>query len=326
MTPIKALNDTSRSFSTINVETGISATGCLLQDGDRISVWADTSGTYYFDTYLVYANPVVVSGTLVYSFTVKKDHYVIAKVSPSVQAVDTRKMYGQPNIDGGLVADANADIRNVNFYNWVFKGGIFLGNMPFGSGDNSGLSRIQVSMGTTVYTPVASSLSMMYLGVPPGQTPGLKIGLWPWAQSLANPTQYDSGANLNWATQWVPASTTLSTTNVAWPFVDGTQTSSVTLSSSTPTKEYLNWPIKFSAPTASTTYYAFPGIPTGLPYGFMVAVADEQTFFDTSETGWAYFADSAFQALPVNAIAPLNDSAARVWNVNITSSTLTNYP
>lgn len=62
-------------------------------------------------------------------------------------SIDTRKAYGQADVDGHIPGDANADLRPLNFGPWKHKGGLFVGNIAYVNNDQSGLARIQLWTG-----------------------------------------------------------------------------------------------------------------------------------------------------------------------------------
>lgn len=58
-------------------------------------------------------------------------------------SLDSRRVYGKANLDGELPGDPNAELSTNNFQPCVYKGGHFVGNMPYGSShDQSGTSRL----------------------------------------------------------------------------------------------------------------------------------------------------------------------------------------
>lgn len=71
----------------------------------------------------------------------------VDKVAVLAQSIDTRKAYGNPNADGHLPGDPNAELDHVAFSGYRWKGGLFIGCAPYQStGDESGYARIQVQL------------------------------------------------------------------------------------------------------------------------------------------------------------------------------------
>jgi hypothetical protein len=100
-------------------------------------------------------SPMGVMPTVTASFTLN-----INRISCADASIDTRRGYGDPDRDGAQVADPNSDLRNLNFGGWIFKGGLFVGNMPRSSGDRSGTARIQL-FPTSSFSNVTVSRSNM---------------------------------------------------------------------------------------------------------------------------------------------------------------------
>jgi hypothetical protein len=106
----------------------------------------------------------------------------IAKLTATIDAaVDARKMHGQPNADGALPGldklDGNAPARPINFGPWIYKGGLFAGNMPWTSGDQSSAARTQLvfnsgGSGDLIF----GTLAMLYMGTPAGVTGSIDLG------------------------------------------------------------------------------------------------------------------------------------------------------
>lgn len=70
--------------------------------------------------------------------------YVIKRFDCHDAGIDTRLTFGDPNAAGRIEANPNEPGRNVVFANWVYRGGLFAGHMPWQNGsDRSGTARIQ---------------------------------------------------------------------------------------------------------------------------------------------------------------------------------------
>lgn len=66
----------------------------------------------------------------------------LRRVNAQVVSISDRKAYGQPNLDGELPGDPNADLAHTNFTGWKYRGGLFVGNAKGLDNDQSGVSRI----------------------------------------------------------------------------------------------------------------------------------------------------------------------------------------
>lgn len=123
----------------------------------------EVSGTTYH-----YANGVRVDDSATVFDLIKQiEGYNVMRLNADAVSIDSRRTYGQPNLDGELPGDPNADLRNPSFYGWTYKGGLFAGNVPSGTGDLSGTARIQAYITTnpTFVDPIWSAFTCIYLGV-----------------------------------------------------------------------------------------------------------------------------------------------------------------
>jgi len=69
---------------------------------------------------------------------------VLRRADGDSVSIDSRRMHGQPNAgDPRPGVDPNAPPRNVNFSGWRHNGGLFVGNAPPATRDQSGVARIQ---------------------------------------------------------------------------------------------------------------------------------------------------------------------------------------
>lgn len=133
--------------------------------------------------------------------TVQREDYSISSNSPTVLSLDSRKTYGQPNLDGETPADPNAELRNPSFLNWQYRGGLFVGNAGPNSRDKSGTARLQGYMPSTSFTdPVWSILSLIYVGAPSQWTspPSLKC-MFP---ATDDPNLGTTPGTCNWSNAW----------------------------------------------------------------------------------------------------------------------------
>ncbi|GEM_PF-3932303 len=150
------------------------------------SSWSTTSGSV---TTPHYSNSVLVT-------TVALN---VLRRNVEAVALDSRRVYGQPNLDGGLPGDPNAELRNPSFLGWSYKGGLFVGQA--GGNDASGTARIQgwIPAATLTY-PLMSSLCLRALGVPASYgAPTVRL----FAPSAANDPNYGAlPATATWANRW----------------------------------------------------------------------------------------------------------------------------
>lgn len=236
--------------------------------------------------------------------------YQIEKLqAPSCAAIDARRCYGQPNLDGELPADPNAPPENPSFPGWLYMGGLFVGNMPWATGDQSSTSRTQFDFGTPPSGDNsaklrASTLSCYYTGAPSTANGGATIGVY--LPGLGG------GAPYNWGIQWkvAPRATPSNPPNYADDPVDQLSFTS------TSTPGYCNWSLMQIAVVNGVLTGTFEG----LCQYYVLCVADEPDFVRSNGCAWQYFASPAYQALYPNT-ALLADSAPRIWNVYAVSST-----
>jgi len=131
--------------------------------------------------------------------------YSMGRVPTTVVSVDSRKMYGSPNAAGevpGDQRDANSPLHDVNFNNWVFRGGVFVGNSPFQSNDQSGTSRMQAYMPSdpTGNAVLSADLVLYYLQRPAGFTDNFTLSTYIPSQS--DPNYSTPSTDLKWSKAW----------------------------------------------------------------------------------------------------------------------------
>ncbi len=233
--------------------------------------------------------------------------YDITKYLCQDSSIDTRKAYGTPNRDGELPDDPNALPATLNFGGSVWKGGTFVGNMPWQTRDQSGLARAQIyPQGTSGRTnPIRmAALSMFYRGTAPNVTTPVTIAAFTPA---SNDPNFSVGANsVTWDTRWniVPQATP-----------DGPRDPSkdplfrVPFGSSTPVNEYATWTLTDTMAESSFT-------PETVLSAIALAIHDESTF---TSAAWRYFASDHFPAEVANEF-PNNDSMPRLWIVETASA------
>lgn len=171
-------------------------------------------------------NNVVGSGTA--TIIMQRQDLNVVKALANVSSIDSRLAFGQSNLAGEISADPNSPGRNVSFLGWVYNGGLFIGNAPYpSSNDQSGTARMQAWMqgSPSVTSVIVSALTLIYLGF----NPKLTTAVTACAYLPATSDQYYNVTQQNaiWSNAW-------SLTSPQQP---------VTLSSSTPTSQYVNFPI-----------------------------------------------------------------------------------
>jgi hypothetical protein len=86
----------------------------------------------------------------------------LAKLVGGDASIDTRRTYGSPDVRGALPGDANAPLSTANFGAVDYKGGLFAGNMPSGTHDQSGTARVQLFLDAGGTGTHLSSLLSVY--------------------------------------------------------------------------------------------------------------------------------------------------------------------
>lgn len=235
--------------------------------------------------------------------------------------IDSRLIYGSPNETWETV-DANGDARNMIFNPWIFRGGLFVGNMPIGTGDRSGMARTQLWFPEITGTYAAADLenlqfahvSLMSLGfwpIPTGTVPGDEDD-WPW-QDLnigvwgVDDAETETESNAKWSNRWLSALT--GSTGAPPPisveaFGDW---------SSTTSRDFANWRL-VEADETDVTFDsdAFEKL--------FLAIEQEEDVV-TSIARWRYFVGKEMVAgtYPggVNTNIPTTDMNPRVWAICI---------
>lgn len=207
--------------------------------------------------------------------------YSVNKNLATAASIDSRRVYGTPNIEGEIPGDANAEQRNVIFYPWIFKGGLFVGNMPEGGADQSGRARIQLTASSSTSSSVKLTLlSLFYRGRPSTATNDLEIRAFIPDSGDTNYAQ-DITA-VDWSKAWT------------FPSSGGVQ---LTLNSSTPADDYFNVLMG-----SACTKIGIGSVGEG-----------------SGSARWRYFGSKAYQdQFPSD--FPANDSQARIWQVVLNST------
>ena len=214
------------------------------------------------------------STTLIYSSALA----LTRRDTPSV-SIDTRRVYGQPNLDGELPADPNAELRNPSFAGWSYKGGLFIGNAT--GKDQSGTARIQAYVPPAAFTyPLASSYTLLALGRP---QPFLSPVSWEgFVPSTNDPNLATSVGTVTWANKWDLLSGTLIAANPGGPPPDG---------------EY------------DRLFFVGNASRIGL------TLASEASMVGSGYGLWQYFASDAFESSYAGPF-PYSDSRPRTWTVD----------
>jgi len=219
-------------------------------------------------------------------------NYNVRKLMQDASSIDTRKVYGQPMLTGELTADPNAPLRSVTFNPWLHKGGLFVGNMPNGSNDLSGTSRIQIyGNGNFNSSTTWATLSLLYEG--PASSANNPLTVVAGCPSPTDSNITVASNAVGWSTGW-SNSTMISL-------------ASGTLNSSTPIDDYFCLELP---PVIQTTA------------GKALAMLMMQNEDPTAQA-WHYFESPAFQAL-YPSLYPRYDGQPRIWSVDLNYTTWNN--
>lgn len=235
-----------------------------------------------------------------------KVEYDITKYLCQDSSIDTRKAFGTPNREGELPDDPNALPATLNFGGSVWRGGTFVGNMPWQTRDQSGLARAQIyPQGTEEREgpPRMVGLSMFYRGTAPNVTNSVTIGAYTPSDSDTN---FEVGSNaVTWDSRWDIQPRT-SPGDPRDPTKD--PIFRVPFTSTTPAGEYATWTL---TDTAATTSYT----PATILTAIALAIENETEVVTNSYSAWRYFASDHFPSEVANTF-PNNDSMPRLWVVD----------
>jgi hypothetical protein len=275
---------------------------------------ADPTGTIPATAFTVYAE---VDSTLhhwngsAWVLTTTVNHQVVCYDLEKLLAqawgpVDSRRCYGDPDRDGSLIADPNAAPRYPQFMNWLYQGGLFVGNMAYSTGDQSSTGRTQFDFppatGDDQTKLRASALSCYYTQCPSNATGSLTVGVYLPLLGGVAPYSWPSPTQTTWVV--APRATASSPPNYADDPVD-----TVSLTSSS-TAGYCTWSLMQIATSGTQLVATFEG----LQEFYVLCVADEPDFVSAGDTAWRYFSSPSYQALfPTTPL--LADSQPRIWNV-----------
>jgi hypothetical protein len=245
----------------------------------------------------------------------------VAKLNLETISLDSRKVFGKANLDGELPGDPNAELSTNNFQPWLWKGGHFVGNMPYGSShDQSGTARTQLRLvgGLPTSDYVASCVTLFDTGTA-GATSTGTIGLYrPNVEvpgtNFVNDPKLNEGINVNWGNKWTLAPGTGSLPPNQTDPIDFT---AYPVYSITPAagdvNNYLNWQLPYRSAITQLRYRG-NGIYTDVANNFWKHVSLCQN--NELDKTWQYFSSEWTQAVP-NQVFPLSDSRPRLWWVGI---------
>lgn len=237
-------------------------------------------------------------------------------------SVTTRKGYGQPNRDGQFPGDPNADLRNLNFGDWIFRGGMFVGNMPNGTGDRSGQARAQLFAPTvpSLAAPRMTVFTAFQWGRPTNINGGMTIGLFgtfaggPESESTAT---WDTRFNITPGSTAPPIPFGTPETYPLLKFVLGGSEGDSLLSGSITRVFDVGTPNPSNPVLIDyTTHYR-----TWRLSGLALALHEEGSLVDWGWQGWRYIASKEyFPSLPSNHGLTYRDTAPRIWNIYVANS------
>ncbi|MBX7131504.1 MAG: hypothetical protein K1X67_02385 [Fimbriimonadaceae bacterium] len=222
--------------------------------------------------------------------------------------IDSRKAFGDPNVEGRIEASSNAIAQSVVFSGWTYKGGLFAGNMPWqSSSDRSGLARTQFwfDPGSTGVT--ASVLTLFRKGydnqnaaVDRG-TPSL--GVFMPLNNDAN--LVTSGASLESTSKW---STRLNISPAGNP--SGTDHRWDQNPISIPTVYIKDEYVNFALQKYEEDGDLIQSTQTHNAKHLIVALSSESGLTSTGSLQWRYFASREYETAATGIYA---DSRPRVW-------------
>ncbi len=279
--------------------------GYIVNNGDTLTnrIAGSSSGTYHLilgvqdvgDTYYYDSNGNKVD-TLFNGTQYSEGTIVCNRFNLNSTSIDTRKTYGQPDLAGELPGDANAPANYINFYNWLYTGGSFVGNAPFvQTNDLSGTSRLQLYGANISYVkPIWVDLSLTRLG-PPNANYNAAMDIAGYYIPATDPNYAVAPGNATWANAWnITGTGVVESTDLT---INGTAPS--------PPLEYLNM--------------TMPQPPQGT-VNISVALANEATQLSNNFVGWQYFEDAYYQSQFPNAGLPTTDGIPRLWIVDETET------
>jgi hypothetical protein len=237
---------------------------------------------------------------------------VVDKLALTSISLDSRKVYGKANLDGELPGDPNAEAGNNNFQPWVFRGGLFVGNMPYSSAkDQSGTARLQLQLTNSgdEDTYIMSCLSLFSTGIRGSVSPGT-IGLFRPSSSDTNLSQ---GLNAHWGNKWgaiEPGGTQSGPGDFTKaPFYTVAPNTTKATAQTHDQFNYLNWQMP-SVSYVWQTAYGGDGNSAHNKMWTHFALCQSSE----SAHAWQYFGSEWIESVSGQQF-PLTDSRPRVWKV-----------
>jgi fibronectin type 3 domain-containing protein len=231
-------------------------------------------------THMVNGNQVQ-DGWSNFTIILQRQDLNVIKALANAASIDSRKAFGVSNLAGEISADPNSPGRNLNFNGWIYKGGMFVGNATYNtSNDLSGTARIQAWMISppSVTNVVVGAYTSIYLGLSTSLTGNVATSVY--LPSNSDPNIGVTPAQATWANAWALT----------------TGQSPTTISSSTPTSQYLNLPF------------------VGFSPELIVGLQNEATQVANGNNCWAYFGGPAY-ATATGAFS-VSDAQPRIWLVD----------
>ncbi|MBX7135766.1 MAG: hypothetical protein K1X67_24120 [Fimbriimonadaceae bacterium] len=245
-----------------------------------------------------------------------KQNYSIVRLNCNDAAIDTRLTFGDPNVAGEVVPDPNASAGYVKFGPWQYKGGLFVGNMPWlASQDRSGKSRIQFYYDDGS-TPTVRTLTVFHRnsGYDRGTCPTLGAFL-----PRSNDSNLFSGqslsqreSGLSWGNRW-----DINPRPVAETATNEWDEEAISTVSTYLNDDFANFPLQKYQENGTL----IAGAGTYSAGRVCLAVAEESTMTGSSPLGWRYFTSREFEDIFTEGI--YTDCRPRVWG--LTPGTLSDF-
>ncbi|MBL8065831.1 MAG: hypothetical protein JNM34_08225 [Chthonomonadaceae bacterium] len=256
-------------------------------------------------------------------------------------AIDSRVAWGKANDSGLVEFDANDDSPNPNFGDYKYKGGLFVGYMPYAlTKDRSGMARVNLWPTTGDFGTTSQLLGMSVtlfdkgkavISGQSGQTNSLHgNGQGVFADSpplaLYIPTADSAPVETEMQATWYHRTISDPLSSLLNPVTDVMSSRSANqgisgpwlLSGEDPLAsdsggEYINFQACWSQrgnETPSTKWKVIP------EYGFTIGMPNESSYSGYGAAVWRYFASSEFESSSGNTF-PDNDSAPRLWTLHV---------
>lgn len=253
-----------------------------------------------------------------YIYKVQEGTYYLPKSIIGDAAVDSRTLHGQPNREGQLPADPNAELQNVKFGGWIYKGGNFVGNMGASTNDRSGLARAQYFASITQppqnqYTSIRMYVySFFHVGQPSGVTGDLEVGLFSPMHSDTNIAITES--QVSWETKWniqprtsVPQgqNATEDKDPMRKHLLNSSMVGEYVSNSLTTVRDYQDTSTNQWMTVAETPHIK----------GLVLAITQESLYLQSNITAWKYFTTDEFANDFPTGSTIFEDCAPRVWAI-----------